>query len=65
MPRTTPGIENVHIYAFVTSFDLIRDVDEFVAEQTGRVKKPESLQVVVGYIRSLHRPMGARARGPR
>ncbi len=53
------GIENVHIYAFVTSFDLIRDVDEFVAEQTGRVKKPESFKWFAGYVRSLHRPMGS------
>jgi glycerol-3-phosphate O-acyltransferase len=53
------GVENVHIYAFVTSFDLIRDVDEFVAEQTGRVKKPESFKWFAGYVRSLHRPMGS------
>ncbi len=53
------GIENVHIYAFVTSFDLIRDVDEFVAEQAGRVKKPESFKWFAGYVRSLHRPMGS------
>ena len=53
------GIEDVHIYPFVTSFDLIRDVDEFVAEQTGRVKKPESFKWFAGYVRSLRRPMGS------
>lgn len=53
------GIADVHIYPFVTSFDLIRDVDEFVAEQTGRVKQPESLKWFAGYVRSLRRPMGA------
>ena len=52
------GIENVHIYPFVTSFDLIRDVEEYAAEQTGRVKKPESLKWLLGYVRSLRRPMG-------
>ncbi|MGB7738919.1 MAG: glycerol-3-phosphate 1-O-acyltransferase [Steroidobacteraceae bacterium] len=52
------GIEGVHIYPFVTSFDLIRDVEEYAAEQTGRVKKPESLKWLLGYVRSLHRPMG-------
>ena len=53
------GVEDVHIYAFVTSFDLIRDVDEFVAEQTGRVKQPESFKWFAGYVRSLRRPMGS------
>jgi glycerol-3-phosphate O-acyltransferase len=53
------GIEDVHIYPFVTSFDLIRDVDEYVAEQTGRVKRPESLKWFAGYVKSLRRPMGS------
>ena len=53
------GIEDVHIHAFVTSFDLIRDVDEFVAEQTGGVKQPESFKWFAGYVRSLRRPMGS------
>lgn len=52
------GIEDVHIYPFVTSFDLIRDVEEYAAEQTGRVKKPESLKWLLGYVRSLRQPMG-------
>ena len=53
------GIEDVHIYPFVTSFDLIRDVDEYVAEQTGRVKQPESFKWFAGYVKSLRRPMGS------
>jgi glycerol-3-phosphate O-acyltransferase len=52
------GIEDLHIYPFVTSFDLIRDVEEYAAEQTGRVKKSESLRWLIGYIKSLRRPMG-------
>jgi glycerol-3-phosphate O-acyltransferase len=52
------GIENLHIVPFVTSFDLIRDVDEYVAEQSGRVKRPESLSWMVGYLKSLREPMG-------
>ena len=43
----------------VLGFDLIRDVDEFVAEQAGRVKKPESFKWFAGYVRSLRRPMGS------
>lgn len=52
------GTRNVHFVPFVTSFDLIRDVEEYAAEQTGRVKKPESFSWFVGYLRSLREPMG-------
>jgi|TARA_R100001244_G_scaffold20643_8_gene21628 glycerol-3-phosphate O-acyltransferase len=51
-------IENVHIIPVVTSFDLIRDVEEYASEQTGRIKKPESLSWFIGYLRSLREPMG-------
>lgn len=51
-------IENVHIIPVVTSFDLIRDVEEYASEQTGRVKKAESFSWFVGYLRSLREPMG-------
>ncbi|MEH6789553.1 glycerol-3-phosphate 1-O-acyltransferase [Parasphingorhabdus sp.] len=51
-------IKNVHIIPVVTSFDLIRDVEEYASEQTGRIKKPESLSWFIGYLRSLREPMG-------
>ncbi|PHR20909.1 MAG: glycerol-3-phosphate acyltransferase [Sphingopyxis sp.] len=51
-------IENVHIIPVVTSFDLIRDVEEYASEQKGRIKKPESLSWFFGYLRSLREPMG-------
>lgn len=49
---------DVHFVPFVTSFDLIRDVEEYAAEQTGRVKQAESLGWFIGYMRSLREPMG-------
>ena len=52
------GIANLHIVPFVTSFDLIRDVEEYASEQTGRAKTPESLTWFIGYLRSLREPMG-------
>jgi glycerol-3-phosphate O-acyltransferase len=52
------GIEDLHIVPFVTSFDLIRDVEEYAAEQTGRAKQAESLAWFLGYLRSLREPMG-------
>jgi len=51
-------IEDVHIIPVVTSFDLIRDVEEYASEQKGRIKKPESLSWFFGYLRSLREPMG-------
>lgn len=52
------GIENIHIIPFVTSFDLIRDVEEYATEQTGRIKKPESIGWFFSYLNSLREPMG-------
>lgn len=52
------GTQDVHFIPFVTSFDLIRDVEEYAAEQTGRTKKPESLAWFLGYMKSLKAPSG-------
>lgn len=52
------GTRGVHFVPFVTSFDLIRDVEEYAAEQTGRTKKPESLSWFLGYMKSLKEPSG-------
>ncbi|PKP99655.1 MAG: glycerol-3-phosphate acyltransferase [Alphaproteobacteria bacterium HGW-Alphaproteobacteria-13] len=52
------GTRGVHFVPFVTSFDLIRDVEEYAAEQTGRVKKAESLSWFLGYLKSLREPSG-------
>ncbi len=52
------GIQDVNIVPFVTSFDLIRDVEEYAAEQAGRAKQAESLGWFIGYLKSLREPMG-------
>ncbi len=49
---------NIHIIPIAISYDLIRDVEEYATEQTGRGKGAETLRWFVGYIRSLARPMG-------
>ncbi|RLA56236.1 MAG: glycerol-3-phosphate 1-O-acyltransferase [Gammaproteobacteria bacterium] len=49
---------NIHIIPISISYDLIRDVEEYATEQTGRSKGAESLRWFIGYIRSLARPMG-------
>jgi glycerol-3-phosphate O-acyltransferase len=53
------GIENLQIVPFVTSFELIRDVEEYAAEQTGGAKKPESLKWLFDYARGVRRPLGS------
>src|SRR3546814_20462311 len=52
------GTGGVHFVPFVTSFDLIRDVEEYAAEQTGQTKAPESLAWFLGYMKSLKQPSG-------
>lgn len=52
------GIEDLHIVPFVTSFEQIRDVEEYAAEQTGRAKQPESFGWLFDYVVSRRRPMG-------
>ena len=52
------GARNIHIIPVALSYDLIRDVEEYATEQTGRGKGAETLRWFIGYIRSLARPMG-------
>jgi glycerol-3-phosphate O-acyltransferase len=54
----TTDAENIHIIPISISYDIIRDVEEYATEQTGRGKGAESLKWFIGYIRSLARPMG-------
>jgi glycerol-3-phosphate O-acyltransferase len=54
----TSDARNIHIIPISISYDLIRDVEEYATEQTGRGKGAESFRWFVGYIRSLARPMG-------
>lgn len=49
---------DIHIVPVTISYDLIRDVEEYAREQTGRGKGAESLRWFIGYVRSLARPMG-------
>ncbi len=54
----TTDARNIHIIPISISYDLIRDVEEYATEQTGRGKGAESLSWFIGYIRSLAKPMG-------
>ena len=52
------GAKDVHIIPVTVSYDLIRDAEEYAREQSGVPKAPESLGWLIGYVRSLARPMG-------
>jgi len=54
----TTDARDIHVVPVAVSYDLMRDVEEYATEQTGRVKKPESLKWFIGYVRSLKQPMG-------
>lgn len=54
----TTEAKNIHIIPIAISYDLIRDVDEYATEQTGRAKGAESLRWFIGYVSSLRKPMG-------
>ena len=49
---------DIHIIPISISYDLIRDVEEYATEQTSHGKGAESLRWLIGYLRSLTRPMG-------
>ncbi len=52
------GARNVHILPVTISYDFITDVADYVAEQTGTKKTPESLRWFLGYLRRLRQPLG-------
>jgi len=52
------GAKDIHIVPVTVSYDLVRDAEEYAREQAGVPKAPESLSWLVGYVRSLAKPMG-------
>jgi len=54
----TTDARDIHVVPVNVSYDLMRDVEEYASEQTGRVKTPESLKWFIGYLSSLRQPMG-------
>jgi len=49
---------DIHILPVTISYDLITDVADYAAEQTGTMKKPETLRWFLGYLSRLRQPMG-------
>lgn len=54
----TTDSNDLHIIPVALNYDLIGDVKDYVREQSGAVKQPESLRWFIGYLRGLRRPLG-------
>jgi glycerol-3-phosphate O-acyltransferase len=52
------GINDLHIVPFVSSFEQIRDIEEYAAEQAGRPKQAETLRWLWQQCTRKSRPMG-------
>ncbi|MFT4766971.1 MAG: glycerol-3-phosphate O-acyltransferase [Glaciecola sp.] len=52
------GAENLHFIPISISYDMIGDVKDYAAMESGGTKRPESLRWFIGYLRGLRQPMG-------
>ncbi|MEM9173390.1 MAG: 1-acyl-sn-glycerol-3-phosphate acyltransferase, partial [Pseudomonadota bacterium] len=50
--------KDLKVIPIALNYDLIRDVKDYVREQAGGVKQPESLRWFIGYLRGLRKPLG-------
>jgi len=54
----TTGSKDLHVIPVALNYDLIGDVKDYVREQSGAVKQPESLRWFIGYLRGLRKRLG-------
>jgi glycerol-3-phosphate O-acyltransferase len=52
------GARKLHIIPVSISYDMIGDVADYAAQESGATKRPESLRWFLGYLRGLRQPMG-------
>ncbi|MEE4278696.1 MAG: glycerol-3-phosphate 1-O-acyltransferase [Halieaceae bacterium] len=52
------GARKLHIIPVSISYDMIGDVADYAAQESGANKRPESLSWFIGYLRGLRQPMG-------
>ena len=50
--------EGLHIIPVAINYDMINDVKDYAAEQSGAIKRPESLSWFISYARRLRQPLG-------
>lgn len=50
--------ENLYVIPVAINYDMINDVKDYADEQSGGVKRPESLSWFISYLRRLKQPLG-------
>lgn len=50
--------DELHIIPAAINYDMINDVKDYAYEQSGGIKRPESLSWFVSYLRGLQQPLG-------
>ena len=50
--------DDLHLIPVAINYDMNNDVKDYVAEQNGAIKRPESLSWFVSYLRRLRQPLG-------
>ena len=50
--------DNLYIIPVAINYDMINDVKDYAAEQSGAIKRPESLSWFISYLRRLRQPLG-------
>ncbi len=52
------NVTDLHVIPMSIYYDLIAELSDYAAEQTGGTKRPESLMWFTDYVRSLRKPLG-------
>ncbi len=50
--------DNLHIIPVAINYDMNNDVKDYAAEQSGAIKRPESLSWFISYLRRMRQPLG-------
>lgn len=50
--------ESLYIIPVAINYDMINDVKDYAAEQSGALKRPESLSWFISYLKRLKQPLG-------
>lgn len=50
--------DNLHIIPVAINYDMNNDVKDYAAEQSGSLKRPESLSWFISYLRRMRQPLG-------
>ena len=50
--------DDLHLIPVAINYDMNNDVKDYAAEQSGAIKRPESLSWFISYLRRLRQPLG-------